>query len=384
MLPEIIVRRNLALLGIVILGLVLFFAASQFQAAFFGSIILFTLFKPLQDKFTKSYKLPNGIAALFVIIISFFTVVIPITLMGILLATSTASYINANVQDFQKIPDAISESLINNQKFLNTPIYNDYTIRKAIGEIKIDYSSLAQQLSGFLRNFITGFTTAVSRFLLDLIIMYFVLYYLLRDKDLFGRVLYKISPFNQKNSEKLVKEFQSMTYSSLIGSIAVAITQGASFGLGIFIANTFFHANIPAGVLISFLVGIASFIPLVGAPLIWGPVVILTALFSSVPAAIFLVLWGAILVSNIDNVARTFVNQKVGNVHPLVSIIGLFIGIPLFGVLGIVLGPVLVSFFILFADMFMQEFVTPRKLNPENNESIVQDFVGEPAAITKG
>lgn len=378
MLPEIIVRRNLALLGIIILGLVLFFAASQFQAAFFGSIILFTLFKPLQDKFTKSYKIPNGISALLVIIISFFTVVIPITLMGILLATSTASYINANVQDFQKIPDAISESLINNQKFLDTPIYNDYTIRKAISEIKIDYSSLAQQISGFLRNFITGLTTTVSRILLDLIIMYFVLYYLLRDKDLFGRAFYKISPFNQRNTTKLAKEFQSMTYSSLIGSITVAVTQGASFGLGIFIANTFFGANIPAGILLSFLVGIASLVPLVGAPLIWGPVALLTALFSSVPAAIFLLLWGTILVSNIDNVARTFVNQKVGNVHPLISIVGLFIGVPLFGVLGIVLGPVLVSFFILFTDMFMQEFVTPRKNTHTDEESVFQDLVGEP------
>jgi predicted PurR-regulated permease PerM len=370
MISEIVVRRSLALFAIIALGCILFFAGKEFQGAFFGAIILFTLFKPLQQRFTTQYKIPNGLSALLVIIISFFTIVIPTALVILIIGSSISSYINDNADSISHLPQLISDSFVNNRQFLDTPIYGNFTVQMAVEQSNINFSSVAGQISDLARAIVTTTASTLSRILLDLIIMYFVLYYLLRDKKMFSQAFYTISPFNAANTSRLAREFQSMTYSSLIGSIAVAISQGLSFAIGLIIANVFFHAHIPAVILISFLVGIASFIPLIGAPMIWGPVVILTALFGSIPGAIFLLIWGSLLVSNIDNVARTLVNQKVGNIHPLISIVGLLVGIPLFGVLGIVLGPILVAFFLLFVDMFRQEFITPSPVVVEEQKNI--------------
>ena len=66
-------------------------------------------------------------------------------------------------------------------------------------------------------------------------------------------------------------------------------------------------------------------------------------------------LWGALIVANIDNVIRLIINRKYANTHPIVSIVGVIIGIPVFGVLGLVIGPLLISYFILLIKIYESE-----------------------------
>jgi len=97
-------------------------------------------------------------------------------------------------------------------------------------------------------------------------------------------------------------------------------------------------------------------LPLIGPPLIWIPAVIIKFLEGDYFSAGGILFFG-IIISTSDNFIRPYLQRKIGRVHPLVSLIGFFIGIPLFGLFGIIIGPLLISYVILTIKMFKEEYV---------------------------
>jgi predicted PurR-regulated permease PerM len=98
-----------------------------------------------------------------------------------------------------------------------------------------------------------------------------------------------------------------------------------------------------------------SFIPIVGSGLVFIPAALIAISYQNYTAGFGILLWGALIVANIDNVIRLIINRKYANTHPIVSIVGVIIGIPVFGVLGLVLGPLLISYFILLIKIYESE-----------------------------
>jgi predicted PurR-regulated permease PerM len=178
----------------------------------------------------------------------------------------------------------------------------------------------------------------------------------------------KYLPFKESNSLLLAEEMQKITQSNVIGQGIIALAQGICVGLGFWIfgiADPFFW-----GVLATLL----SFVPIVGSAMVFVPAGIIEISYDNIYSGVGIIIWGAVIVANIDNVLRLIINKKIANIHPLVSIIGVIIGLPVFGILGLVFGPMLISFFLLLIKIYENKMgVRPdlesELVNKENESS---------------
>ena len=119
-------------------------------------------------------------------------------------------------------------------------------------------------------------------------------------------------------------------------------------------SNNKFHC---LRLLTALLTAFASIIPLVGTALIWIPVSIYFLIMGEWINALILLGYGGIIISQCDNLIRFLLQKKMANIHPLITIFGVVAGLPIFGFMGIIFGPLLVSLFLLFLDMFRKEYL---------------------------
>jgi predicted PurR-regulated permease PerM len=176
--------------------------------------------------------------------------------------------------------------------------------------------------------------------------MYFMLYFMLINHHAFEKTILKYMPFQPKNSLRFGSELRSSTYSNVLGQGFIAFVQGSLVSLGFVI----FNLSDPLfwGVICFFL----SFLPIIGAPIVFVPAGLIAIASGHASDGYGILLWGFLLVTNIDNVIRYFISKYMANTHPLITIIGVIIGIPVFGILGLVFGPLLISWFFLLLKIY--------------------------------
>ena len=143
--------------------------------------------------------------------------------------------------------------------------------------------------------------------------------------------------------------------SNAIGIPLLAIIQGGVAMIGYFIFGA------PDALLLGFLTCFATVIPMVGTALVWFPVAVYMAVTGDWFNAIGLAAYGGIVVSQLDNLIRFILQKRMADIHPLITIFGVVIGLSLFGFMGVIFGPLLLSLFFLFVDMFKREYLDGRK-----------------------
>ena len=176
--------------------------------------------------------------------------------------------------------------------------------------------------------------------------MYFILYFLFVNYKGFENGLIHYLPFDDENALAFGEELKNITYSNIIGQTVIAIIQGACLALGFWL----FGAKDPLfwGVICAIL----SFIPLLGPPLIFVPASLILITQGHQWQGIALLAWGFGLVINIDNVLRLVIAKRVGDIHPLITVVGVIIGLPLFGLMGLVYGPLLLAYFLIAVKIY--------------------------------
>jgi predicted PurR-regulated permease PerM len=188
-------------------------------------------------------------------------------------------------------------------------------------------------------------------------IMYFLLYYMLVYRKQFIESIYTYFPMRPENITILGKEIYSMVKSNAIGIPIIAIIQGFVALIGFFIfdiPNPWFWFVITA---------IGSMIPFVGTAVGIVPVVIIMFSTGQNFQAVGILLYGLIVVGTSDNLFRMVVQKKLADIHPLITLIGVIIGVPLFGFIGLIFGPLLISLFLLILKIYKEEFV----IRPESD-----------------
>jgi len=119
----------------------------------------------------------------------------------------------------------------------------------------------------------------------------------------------------------------------------------------------FWFTGLANGLFWGVVTALCSVLPVVGSGLVWVPGAAVLLVEGNQQAAIGLVLWGGIVVSNIDNVIRPMVYRRWANIHPLLTIVGAFGGIRYFGMLGLLIGPLALSYFFELLRMYRQEYM---------------------------
>ena len=342
---ERIVKMVMSLLTIILLTMVIVYATLPYLNYFLGAFILYIIFRSLYHFFVKKTRLNNQFAAVLVIIISICVVLIPLYfLLGIIINEIQQLLLN---QAFI-ITSIRSENQFFTHYLSGLGIPTD-VLQKQIQERVM---SIGSEAVNYTSKFILGSIQILSQQSIGLLIMYFLFYYLLTGEDsIFVHKIYAAVPFNEENTSTLLGEFSRIVRTTMISNGAVALFQGAILTI------TFLIVKIQGAFLWGSIATLLSFLPVFGSTLVWVPATVIEFLLGDYTAGSAILAVG-IFVSIVDNFLRPMIQKKVGEIHPFLSLIGIIIGVSLFGLLGIIIGPLLLSYFILTLEMFSKEYLS--------------------------
>lgn len=217
----------------------------------------------------------------------------------------------------------------------------------------------------------------ISSFIVNMFVLVFVLYFMLIGGKKMEQYVNELLPFNETNTQEIVHEINMIVRSNAIGIPLLAVIQGGVAMLGYWIFDA------PNILFSGFLTGFASIIPMAGTALVWIPIAVYMALIGNWFQAIGLVIFGSLVISQLDNLIRFVIQKKMADIHPLITVFGVVIGLSLFGFMGVIFGPLLLSLFFLFVNMFKKGIWTEqnksllrRKQNkaPDSPESLITDL----------
>jgi predicted PurR-regulated permease PerM len=233
-------------------------------------------------------------------------------------------------------------------------------IQEKMGANFLSKESLTQLLNK-VAALIPGMINSTANLISNLGIMLFVLYYMLYNGKEMEQYLSRIIPLKPDNINILASETKKMIKANALGIPIISIIQGLFAALGYFI----FGVNEFA--IWGFLTGIFAFFPVVGTMIVWVPLVIYMYVIGQDWQATGLLLYSLIVTGNVDYLARITLLKKIGDVHPVVTILGVIVGLGLFGFIGLIFGPLLISYVIVLFNIYMNEFVTTDAANAEES-----------------
>lgn len=333
-------KMAMALLMLAVLAAVLIHALLPYINAFLGAFILFVILRPLYHFMVRKGHLSRSISALMTIVLSFVLILVPLYFLISTIATeiqNVLQYINS-IPTYAEVVRSFLEDLHLEQLPINL-------------DIKTKVVEVASSIANYSSVMLLSAVQSLGQRAIEFTIMSFLLYYLFTEEDSdFVKSVYSAIPFNRENSDKLLEEFRVIVKTTLVSSLIIAIIQGGMLTVA------FLLLGIQGAILWGALAALLSFIPLVGATVVWVPAVIIQLLQQDYFAAVGILIAG-ILVSTMDNFVRPFIQKKLGSLHPMISLLGIIIGINLFGLIGLVVGPLLLSYFLLVVRMFHEEYI---------------------------
>jgi predicted PurR-regulated permease PerM len=241
--------------------------------------------------------------------------------------------------------------------FLNDPASQLAKAREAItdaqqrsGVILISETTLSE-LQQKLADFLPSLVNDMANLLANLAIMLFVLYYMLVHGSEMEQYLGRIIPLKKQNVQLLARETNRLVKASALGIPLISIIQGVTATIGYIIFG------VEEFVLWGFLTGVFAFFPVVGTMIIWVPLVVYMYASGDRSNAIPLFFYSLIVTGNVDYLARISLLKKMGHVHPVVTVLGVIVGLGLFGFIGLIFGPLLVNYIILVFRIYTNEFI---------------------------
>jgi len=339
--------RNMVLVMILLLSFFLFKFSAPILTSLLAAAILYILFKPWFLYLVNKKKLSRSLSGMLIIIFSLLAIVLPLAGVCIMVVNKAAGFDPTEARNIVDKIQHLAGSRMDLKDMLNKSI-NDIS-RWALGAVSV-------------------FVASAAEVFISLLIMYFTLFYMFKSYKEFENTLLKYLPFNRDSSLRFGEELKNMTYSNIFGQGLIALAQGIMVAVGFLI----FGIPDPAfwGV-VSFFV---CFLPVVGAPIVFIPAGIIEISNGNNVAGIGILIWGAVLVTIIDNFLRQFISKKIADTHPLITIIGVIIGIPVFGIIGLVIGPFMISFLILLFKMYEETYLQQKdqeggKKKPDNDNT---------------
>ncbi|HET8753680.1 MAG TPA: AI-2E family transporter [Salinimicrobium sp.] len=325
-----LVRQMFVLILILFLLVLIFREITPYLTGVLGAITLHVLLRKWMDHLTKKRWKPV-FAASFLMFLSFIGILVPISIITLLLS----SKIGKAVANSEKVVQAVKEQVN------ETETYIGYDISSTI-----DASAITSWLSNNLQSLGAG---AFNAFI-AIGIMYFMLFYMLIYRHQLRKMLVSYIPLGESNLRVIAKEGNESVRSNALGIPLVAFFQGLVALMGYLIVGVpdpFFWFVITA---------IGSMIPFVGASLGTIPIAILFFSQGQDWQAYFILIYGFTVVGLTDNILRLYILQRLSSVHPLITLFGVVVGVPLFGFMGLIFGPLLISLFLLILKIYKHEY----------------------------
>ena len=316
---------------ILVMGIILFIEFIPFLGGILGAFTIYILLRKQLQYLTEKKRLNRSLVAILLLLETILCFLIPLSL-AVWLFVNKLQNINLNpselVSSFEHIADLIRETGF------------DVLEKDNIASIVSVLPKVGQALMG-----------GISGFAVNVAVLVLILYFMLIGGSKMETYLYEILPFSKENKREVLKEINMIVTSNAIGIPLLAIIQGVIAMVGYWIFNA------PSPFLFGFLTCFATIIPVVGTALVWLPLVVYMVLTGDWVNGLALMAYALIVITNVDNLIRFVLQKKMADTHPLITIFGVIIGLSLFGFMGIIFGPLLISVFILCFSMFKKEYL---------------------------
>ncbi len=328
-------RRYSLFVLIVGIGITLFVVVTPFLGGLLGAATIYILLRGQLFRLTQRQCWRPTVAAALLVTEAFILFLIPIS--GIIwLVVSKLQQIIADPDTFFAPVRALADSIRMRTGY-------DLLDEVNITALTASLPRLGQQLVSTIVHF--GF---------NVVILLFVLYFMLiggRRMEDYSR---SMLPFDHATTQIILREVRRIVQSNAIGIPLIALIQGGVAYLGYLLFGA------PDPVFWGLLTCIATVVPVFGAAIIWMPVALYLMTLERWGAALGLIAFGVVVITHVDNVVRFIVQRKLADTHPLVTILGVLIGLSLFGFVGIIFGPLLLSLFIYFVHIFKVRYLDDR------------------------
>lgn len=325
------IRQVLLLATLVILGWILWSEMYFMFTGFLGAVALYVLLRRpmLYLVFQKKWK--HWVAALVLILLSLLVIIYPFAWIINILIDKLSPYL----QDSTQLQTSLNQ----------IEIY----IRDRYGFDLFSMSNV-EKVSGLATSVGTTIISATLNTVTNLFVSYFILWFMLMKVGHFQRFLSKALPVRRTNADALIKEIREMIMSNSIGIPVLGLVQGivAMIGYRMF--------GVEEPILWGIITGIASVIPIVGTMAAWVPLTVLAFARGDTSNGIWLGLWGLIIIGGSDNVFRFILQKYLADIHPLITVFGVIFGLSMFGFMGIIFGPLILSLFFLLFRIYYDEF----------------------------
>jgi len=317
---------------LIFLGGLIAFGLLSILNSILGAIILHFLLKPVVSFLESKLHFSRSIAIASSLLLTFTLVLLPLLVISFSLADKASEYLQH--------PEVILEQITHLETIINK-------------KLKIDILSNAntEMLKSAITSYVTDFLSQTINMLAVIGVMYFIVYFMLLKSELLELNIKRLLPYTENESLKLKKELQDHVFANVIISPLLALLQG------ICACILFWFTDLKEPIFWGVICGIFSLIPFVGSAIIWIPAGLYMISQNNIPQGMSILLFGALIISNIDNVFRFILQKRFANIHPVVTVLGVIIGIYWFGFTGIIFGPLLISFFLILLKNYRNDHV---------------------------
>lgn len=329
-----------ALIALIVYNLALFIPS------LLGALTLYIVCRNLNFYLQETKKWKPHWASIAIILLCMIVLILPMYLLGDLLI--------AKLGDTKAYMDKFNVFLEKIQSFIYSKVKIDVLSKENITKVK---DMAARTSTSALSGTVNTVTIIMS--------MFFMLYFMLAKPRLFERLVTSATPLKRANIALIGEKFRKLVIANAVGIPVVALGQGLVALIGYLIFGA------PSPVLLFALTAITSMIPIVGAAIIWGPVAIYMIAEGDMTGGIGIIIYCLLAVGLTDNILRFTLLKKLENIHPLNTVFGIIMGMNLFGFMGLVFGPILVSMTVLLIQVYNDEFSeddTPQLELPEPKE----------------
>lgn len=307
----------------------------------FLAIILAIIFNPVYQKIKHFLNGHETIAATLTSGIVLLVIFVPLIFIGVLLFQEAQDL-------YTRLAAANTDSTFFTEQIalLQTKIQS---IAPSLS-VNIDLGEYARNYLSVLTNNIGGIFSGFVQAVVYIFITSFSFFFLLRDGKKFEKTIVELSPLDDNYDEGILKKIRVAIDAVVRGSLIVALIQGVLAGFG----YLFFGVGQP--VLLGGITAIAALVPSVGTAIVVIPVVIYLYFQGSALPALGLLLWGTVLVGLVDNFLRPLILKKDVGVHPILILLSVFGGLALFGPIGFLAGPIVLSTFFALLEIYPSVF----------------------------
>jgi predicted PurR-regulated permease PerM len=324
-------RQVFFLLFLIAISILLFAELYVFFPGFLGALTLYILGRKSYYHLTVNKSWNKSVAAVMFMLIFLICIAAPVYFCIQMIYSKTETLI----ADPTRVTEAIRKVSVQVNQWAGQNLLSPETTK-----------NIQSRLGGLIPKILNGSVTLMG----NLLMILFLSYFMFINGPQFERSTQRFIPLRRKNVDLLADEITMMVRANALGLPLVSLIQGVFAMIGYWIFG------VEGVVLLGLVTGIFSFFPIVGTAVIWLPVVVTLFASGENGRAIGLGIYSLVVTGNVDYVARISFLKRIGDVHPVVTILGLVVGLKLFGILGFIFGPLLISSFLLLVKIYKSEF----------------------------